>query len=517
MHNAMLLRNYKHFSQADGTPFTLKELMEITGIYGTTVECKNILQGTFDINKIDTSEAVKRILKQVQRSESVSDISDSISASDLINGYKRWGEGMTTSPSGIHLGHEKATLKRKDIQDEEAKTLGKDPLYLRVFQIKAKLLEWAMKYRHVCGRWTKVVNAMLEKIPGKPLLNKLRVIHLLESDFNLMIGILWGRRLVHQGEQINAFDDGQGGSRLDRRTQELLLQKHLTYSIWRMARINGASFDNDTKSCFDRIVMTVASLCSQQLGMTVAACELFLETLRKMNYHIKTGAGISDESYCTDEFRTMHGPGQGGRGSPCIWLIISSVLMKCMEDKLDGTLLRNPYKHDNLLLQRITGFVDAVTHWYSSTDKLDTTEDMIDDLTIVAQWWEQLLHASGGKLELTKCFYYLVKWKFDKEGIPSIIPQHKAAKTVQLIDSETHKTVDIECKSNYEAHKTLGVMESPAGDYKAEFERMQKKLRSFAQKIAQAHLTRSDAIVLYRSTYIPSMTYSLSIGTFNTE
>jgi hypothetical protein len=74
----------------------------------------------------------------------VIDISDSISALGLINGYKRWGEGTTTSPSGILLGHEKATLQRKEIKEEEEKLLGKEPLYFRVFQIKVKLLEWAM-------------------------------------------------------------------------------------------------------------------------------------------------------------------------------------------------------------------------------------------------------------------------------------------------------------------------------------------------------------------------------------
>ena len=33
-----------------------------------------------------------------------------------------------------------------------------------------------------------------------------------------------------------------------------------------------------------------------------------------------------------------------------------------------------------------------------------------------AQEWEQLLAATGGKLELSKCFYYILQWKFDEEG-----------------------------------------------------------------------------------------------------
>jgi hypothetical protein len=37
---------------------------------------------------------------------------------------------------------------------------------------------------------TDVVNAMIEKIPGRPLLDKLRVIHLLEADLNFALVII---------------------------------------------------------------------------------------------------------------------------------------------------------------------------------------------------------------------------------------------------------------------------------------------------------------------------------------
>ena len=33
-------------------------------------------------------------------------------------------------------------------------------------------------------------------------------------------------------------------------------------------------------------------------------------------------------------------------------------------------------------------------------------------------WWAGLLAATGGKLELSKCFYYLLTWKYDKKGNP---------------------------------------------------------------------------------------------------
>jgi hypothetical protein len=48
--------------------------------------------------------------------------------------------------------------------------------------------------------WRNIVKAMLENI---------RVICLLEAVLNLSLGILWGRRLVTQGENLMAFGDDQ--------------------------------------------------------------------------------------------------------------------------------------------------------------------------------------------------------------------------------------------------------------------------------------------------------------------
>ena len=68
----------------------------------------------------------------------------------------------------------------------------------------------------------------------------------------------------------------------------------------------------------------------------------------------------------------------------------------------------------------MTGFVDDTTHWVNNFAQAlqghYTQHSMHEDIQITAQWWEQLLHATGGKLELPKCFYYNITWKFNSEG-----------------------------------------------------------------------------------------------------
>ena len=67
------------------------------------------------------------------------------------------------------------------------------------------------------------------------------------------------------------------------------------------------------------------------------------------------------------------------------------------------------------------GFVDDTTIWANSfieSFTADQTEIIAQDLKQSAQWWEQLLTATGGKLELPKCFYYLIRWVFNDYGDP---------------------------------------------------------------------------------------------------
>jgi hypothetical protein len=55
----------------------------------------------------------------------------------------------------------------------------------------------AAPYGLYLNRWIQVVNIMIYKKPGCIELDKLRVIHVFEEDFNLMIGILFGRRAMY--------------------------------------------------------------------------------------------------------------------------------------------------------------------------------------------------------------------------------------------------------------------------------------------------------------------------------
>jgi hypothetical protein len=55
-----------------------------------------------------------------------------------------------------------------------------------------------------------------------------------------------------------------------------------------------------------------------------------------------------------------------------------------------------------------------------------STQQLLDRLHHDAQSWNKLLFSSGGLLELSKCLYCIVEFKFDSVGNPILFtPEHQ--------------------------------------------------------------------------------------------
>lgn len=77
----------------------------------------------------------------------------------------------------------------------------------RILGVLAKMVDATIQTDFVFDRWNYIIDAMIENIPGHPLLNKLGAIHLIEADLNLSLVIIWSRSLLTQGEKFGAFGD----------------------------------------------------------------------------------------------------------------------------------------------------------------------------------------------------------------------------------------------------------------------------------------------------------------------
>jgi hypothetical protein len=112
----------------------------------------------------------------------------------MIYGFAHWRDKTTTSPSGKHLGLYKAIvnahkfkLQVKADKNTITSDIQSELFVTKVLQLQNYIINIAIKHHHTLERWKTVHNCFLEKIPGKPLIDKLRVIHIYEADYNIIL------------------------------------------------------------------------------------------------------------------------------------------------------------------------------------------------------------------------------------------------------------------------------------------------------------------------------------------
>jgi hypothetical protein len=135
--------------------------------------------------------------------------------------------------------------------------------------------------------------------------------------------------------------------------------------------------------------------------------------------------------------------------------------MDCLLHLGNGMTLKDFFGKQTLR-QVIDGFVND-TSLFTNLFNLVVESNDIKELTLRLRYdmiaWKELLEASGGKLELTKCFYYILTWKFDPKGNPvptTIKEQRQVAEQISVPDTYTNNIIQIQQKEINKAHKTLG-------------------------------------------------------------
>ena len=297
---------------------------------------------------------------------------------------------------------------------------------------------------------------------GSFLLDKLRVIHIFEADYNGTIGLLFNRQLLYEAEQQNLLNNNQWGCRPHRQAEDALLLKELTYNLANTTKTTLATFDNDATGCFDRVPCTIAMLASRRLGANKNMCRMQADTLKHVHHQLRTAFGLSNKTYHSTDSIEIHGQGQGSRAGPPTWVFVSSLLLDCMAKLTTGVAFTCPnqelvhHRHNDAFVDDITGYTNQFLDELNGRDVL---HDVVHIMQNDALTWHNLLSTSGGKLALHKCLYYVLSWKWCN-GNAEPLPPNNILPKIMLPASDTtnvpiqHLPCDI-------AHRTLGQMKSP--------------------------------------------------------
>ena len=105
-----------------------------------------------------------------------------------------------------------------------------------------------------------------------------------------------------------------------------MLKVIMSYEIARITRMPLGSFNMDAASCFDRIIMALGLLLCQRQGVPSGTCLMAATVLLYASFYIKTTHGISENWYSSTPENPTHGPGQGSRIGPALWVLLSCLM-----------------------------------------------------------------------------------------------------------------------------------------------------------------------------------------------
>jgi hypothetical protein len=143
-----------------------------------------------------------------------------MSMDDMCESLLKWREQTITSPSGKHLGIYRALAKARKHQIYTDNDTNKNssyndsknqPIANKGLHIQHLLMTISVLKCHTFERWQIVQNFLLEKIPGYPLIDKLRVIHIYEADWSLINKFYIAKQLntLSRQYQSNRLGDGR--------------------------------------------------------------------------------------------------------------------------------------------------------------------------------------------------------------------------------------------------------------------------------------------------------------------
>ena len=362
--NILLRQNFRQLLKSKDSIFSQGELQGKIGWNAETEFVNELLQGT-DINKNKSADNGNEILKnfikamkyaEVENGESIEEYQWTYGIEEYKSTFSKTRESTACGPSGLHMSHWKAALEREQIM-----------------KVHAFFVWAAFQFGFSYKRWEVSWHVMLQK-KELPYSQKMRIIQLLKGDFNGALKFLMGRRLMWYITKKGLIDAATYGSRLGKTATDALLNLQLIFDQCRIKKQNMGMLFNDADGCYDRIPPSLAEIALRRVGCPESIVRTHTITQRNMKHHIKTGTGVSEgyisfspmikmvmlSGIISSIFGPIGGVGQGGGGSPIIWLAVILMMLQAYKKTNQGIDIKNPLTAE-IIKYWIISYVDDNT------------------------------------------------------------------------------------------------------------------------------------------------------------
>jgi len=506
METTLLDYSRAHFATAQGSPFTVAPLANLLNYDGLTSFGDKILHGRAHLQHLPFDDATRALLAHLKDKSDDETRQHPLVYEELQNGIKKWPEKTTTSPSGRHLGIYKSlqrhVVKKDDTRNptntpQEPITQGRDVLYL-VFDI----MSLALRHTYTLNRWKTVWTIFIEKEIGNPDLQRLRCLMIFEADWQLLLKWHSAYGFLPKSETNHTITQVQGGGRKGRSAIDQATQQVVENELVHLNQRPALDMFLDLRHCFDYMVETCHNMACRRHGADEAYLRLHAQTHKLMRYYVRHKYGVSKE-YNTAEAHPWHGAGQGAADAALRYIVLSDTLIDAYHSKCQLWTMNDP-TITMTIFKSIKAFIDDVA--MSAGGQSTPFPVLIQRAQSQLQWWNQLVRSSGGALNPAKCCCAPYLWKPDKDGILRPSDADPAESRIQadpLLPDQTIPVLPLQAGTRY-----LGIYVTRSGATKPMEDHVWGKALRYTSAFQRTHMTRREATVLYRSCFLPALTYS---------
>lgn len=390
-----------------------------------------------------------------------------VSPQDYQHYFNAMNKNTSSSPSGLHLGHDKAAAQSVELSE--------------IFALQMNTIVHSGLYP---ARWGVPLQVMLEKIAGVCLVDKLRSIQLYESDYNWFNKFIFNDSALRTLELSGSLPEEHFSHR-GSTAEDACFDKTLTVDISRQSRTPMALISVNAAQCYDRVNHNVMGLVWLALQVPIQAVVIIVSCLQYMKIFTRTGWGDSGKSFGgPNQDIPFCGLGQGSKAAPASWIQLSSIIVNVYKSLGFGAKIKDPITGERTYTIGCL-FVND-TDLYVMNNSTATIPQVAATASLQISWWSCLLNATGGAIKGAKSFWYLLAYI-------CINGTWQYAETEEAVDIPLPDggTVKLTSKPATHVEKTLGVLMAPCGGHAAQLATIREKSSTWPYRILNGHLPAS--------------------------
>lgn len=256
--------------------------------------------------------------------------------------------------------------------------------------------------------WCNSTQIVIPKDESAPRVERLRIIQLLEADFNSYLKIKVNNQLIPKADSLGMIDEEMYGGIPIRSVSDALFSKILIHDQLKTQKQQGFTLQWDAKECYDRIMTALIHASFERICATISIGRAFSKHKIDMKHKVITNDGLSERYIRSNLGETWTVTCQWNAADGPSWLTIEQPMLNILIKEHKGIVFRSvdeKVKYKNSVL----AFIDDNNASRSYDTRIDLNV-MKKDAQDITRLWENLIQASGGKLSVNKSTLQMFIW-----------------------------------------------------------------------------------------------------------